>query len=280
MNLIICINKPSGPTSRDIVNKISKIFNTKKVGHTGTLDPLASGVLVVTVGKYTKLCDLLTSTYKEYEVEMILGYETDSLDITGKTTKESKKTVTQEEIEDAINNYKGKYLQEVPIYSAVKVNGKKLYEYARENKGVTLPKKEVDIKEISILSINNNIVNFKCTVSKGTYIRSLVRDIGRALGTYAVMSKLIRTKQGLFSLEEASTLESVREGNYRSLSIEDALNNICVIDLDEITYKEVSNGVVKKYNIKEDLILFKYAKEEVALYKRNINNEFRMYVKF
>ena len=280
MNFVIIINKPTGPTSRDIVNKVSKLFNTKKVGHTGTLDPLANGVLVVTVGKYTKLNELLTSTYKQYEVEMILGYETDTLDITGKKIKESDTIVSEDAIKKVISGFKGKYLQEVPAYSAVKVNGKKLYEYAREDKVVDLPKREVEIKDISNININGKCIKFDCVVSKGTYIRSLIRDIGSKLETYAVMSGLTRTKQGKFSIDNAYTLEEVEQGNYRPLRVEDALDNLHIINLDEFTYKEVLNGVVKGYNINEDIILFKYKDEDVALYKRDNNNKFRMYVKF
>lgn len=280
MNAILIINKSSGPTSRDVVNRVSKLFNTKKVGHTGTLDPMAKGVLVITIGKYTKLNDLLTSTYKEYEVEMILGYETDTLDITGKTIKKSNVEVSDEKIKNIIYSFKGKYIQEVPKYSAVKVNGKKLYEYAREDKVVDLPKREVEIKDISNININGRCIKFDCVVSKGTYIRSLIRDIGSKLETYAVMSGLTRTKQGKFSIDNAYTLEELEQGNYRPLRVEDALDNLHIINLDEFTYKEVSNGVVKGYNINEDIILFKYKNEEMALYKRDNNSKFRMYVKF
>ena len=139
---IIIINKPKDYTSRDIVNIVSKHFNTKKVGHTGTLDPLATGVLVICVGKATKLVDYLTSTYKEYIAEFILGVETDTLDITGNVLKEEKISKSKEEIEKVLNNMIGEYVQEVPIYSAVKINGKKLYEYAREGIDIELSKRE------------------------------------------------------------------------------------------------------------------------------------------
>ena len=143
MNGILIIDKPKGITSRDVVNNVVKRFNTKKVGHTGTLDPIATGVLVVCVGSATKLVDELTSHDKEYIASVELGALTDTLDNTGKILNEEKCIKTKEEIIDALNSFKGKYMQEVPIYSAVKINGKKLYEYARENIDIELPKREV-----------------------------------------------------------------------------------------------------------------------------------------
>lgn len=279
-NTILVINKPSGMTSRDVVNKISRALNTKKVGHTGTLDPMAKGALVITTGKYTKLNEILTSTFKEYLVEMILGYETDTLDISGSTLKESNITADEGQIKAVIESFKGTYNQEVPAYSAVKINGKRLYEYARENKEIELPKREVKIKDIRDIVISGNKVSFKCTVSKGTYIRSLVRDIGTKLGTYATMSDLVRTKQGKFSIEDAYTIEDIEQGKFTSLKIEDILDNLYTVNIDDKVYKEVSNGIVKEYNIEEDYILFKYSNTDIALYKRKENNKFGMYVKF
>ncbi len=131
-NGFLVVFKPSGCTSRDVVNRVSKILHTKKIGHTGTLDPFATGILILTIGKYTRLSDYITSVYKEYVTEAVLGYETDTLDYTGKTTLESDKMPTRKEIEKAILKFKGHYLQEVPLYSAVKIDGQKLYEYARK----------------------------------------------------------------------------------------------------------------------------------------------------
>ena len=163
---VIVVNKKTNMTSFDVVNEISRTLGIKKIGHTGTLDPLAEGVLVVTVGKATKIAELLTATYKEYEAGVILGVETDTLDITGKIIN-SKIVPDNLPIEKVLKSFKKTYLQEVPIYSAVKVKGKKLYEYARENKTVELPKKEVTIKEISILETDRNTFIFKALVSKG-----------------------------------------------------------------------------------------------------------------
>ena len=151
MNGIIVVNKEKGYTSRDVVNIVGKHLGTKKIGHTGTLDPIAEGVLVLVIGKYTKLTDYLTSEYKEYIAEFVLGYETDTLDNTGKIINTCEKKVSKEEIEKVVNSFCGKYNQEVPKYSAVKINGKKLYEYARENIEVKLPKREVEISNIELI---------------------------------------------------------------------------------------------------------------------------------
>ena len=203
MNGILIVNKSDGFTSRDVVNKLSKVFNTKKIGHTGTLDPIAKGVLVVVLGKYTKLCEDLTQTYKEYIATFKLGILTDTLDITGNVIDEKSCNVSEEEIRNVISNYKCVYNQEVPIYSSVKINGRKLYEYARNGEEVALPKREVDIKSIEVLEINKDIIKIKCLVSKGTYIRSLIRDIGESLNTHATMTDLIRTKQGIFDIKDS-----------------------------------------------------------------------------
>lgn len=277
MNGILIVNKSEGFTSRDVVNKLSKIFNTKKIGHTGTLDPIAKGVLVVVIGKYTKLCEDLTQTYKEYIATFKLGILTDTLDITGKILDEKDVTVTEEEIRNVIASYKCVYDQEVPIYSSVKINGRKLYEYARNGENVVLPKRKVDIKNIEVIDINKDIVKIKCLVSKGTYIRSLIRDIGSSLNTFATMTDLIRTKQGIFDIRDSYTLEDIENGNYKLIDIEDAMD-IFVID-DNTYLKDVTNGVKLKLDIDNKYILFKHEGNNIALYKKD-NDYFRMYIHF
>ena len=276
MNGILIVNKSDGFTSRDVVNKLSKVFNTKKIGHTGTLDPIAKGVLVVVLGKYTKLCEDLTQTYKEYIATFKLGILTDTLDITGNVIDEKSCNVSEEEIRNVISSYKCVYDQEVPIYSSVKINGRKLYEYARNGEEVTLPKREVDIKSIEVLEINKDIIKIKCLVSKGTYIRSLIRDIGESLNTHATMTDLIRTKQGIFDIKDSYTIEDIENGNYKLINIEDVLD-LYVINNEYI--KEATNGVKLKLDIKNKYILFKSNNEEVALYKKD-GEYFRMYVHF
>lgn len=277
MNGILIVNKSEGFTSRDVVNKLGKIFNTKKIGHTGTLDPLAKGVLVVVLGKYTKLCVDLTQTYKEYIATFKLGILTDTLDITGNIIDEKKVSVSNEEIINAINSFKGKYDQEVPIYSSVKINGKKLYEYARNGEEVCLPKREVDIRSIEMVDIDNDIVKIKCLVSKGTYIRSLIRDIGEKLNTHATMTDLVRTKQGVFDIDHSYTIEDIENGNYKFIDIEDILD-VCVMENND-NIDKIINGVKVKLNVKNKYILFKKDNKKIALYKSD-NSYFRMYIKF
>ena len=188
MDGILVVYKPKGMTSRDVVNKVGRILKIKKIGHTGTLDPLATGVLVLCIGKATKIVELLTATEKEYIAEMSFGIETDTLDSTGNIIKEEDFIVDEEKIEKVFSSLTGTYKQEVPLYSAIHVNGKKLYEYARNNEEVILPSRDVTISHLELLSIEENKVLFKTRVSKGTYIRSLIRDIAKKLDTVAVMS--------------------------------------------------------------------------------------------
>lgn len=281
MNGILIVNKDQDYTSRDVVNKLTKILNTKKIGHTGTLDPIATGVLVITIGKYTKLCEALTSKYKEYVAEMIIGRSTDTLDITGNTLEEKEVNISDEEIVKTINNFRGSYNQEVPIYSAVKINGKKLYEYARNNESVQLPSRVVDIKEIEVLDIHNNIVKLRCLVSKGTYIRSLIRDIGDTLNAPTVMKSLIRTKQGDFKIEDSYTLSDIENNNYKLVDIEKVLDmdTISTDDLYITVYKSVINGVKFDLSISDrPFVLFKRNNKTIAIYKRE-EDYYRMFIK-
>ena len=263
---IIIINKPKDYTSRDIVNIVSKHFNTKKVGHTGTLDPLATGVLVICIGKATKLVDYLTSTYKEYIAEFILGVETDTLDITGNVLKEEKISKSKEEIEKVLNNMIGEYVQEVPIYSAVKINGKKLYEYAREGIDIELPKRVVDIKSIELLNIENNKITIKTTVSKGTYIRSLIKDICTNLNTIGTMTNLIRTKQGKYNIEDSYTLDELE--NAKLISIEEILKDEFTVEVDDDLYTKIINGAMLDNIYQKDLIIFKKDGKILSAYRK------------
>lgn len=219
MNGVILVNKEKGKTSRDVVNDVSHILHTKKVGHTGTLDPIATGVLVITVGRYTKLNEVLTSTYKEYIAEFKLGVLTDTLDITGEVLKNEEVHIKDADIRSAVLSFKKSYMQSVPLYSSVKVKGKKLYEYARKGEDVNLPSRNVDIKKIEVLSIDDDTIKIKTLVSKGTYIRSLIRDIGEYAGVPATMTSLVRTKQGKFSVEDTCSVEDIKNNNYKLLTI-------------------------------------------------------------
>ena len=267
-NGILVINKDKGYTSRDVVNVISKLFETKKVGHNGTLDPIATGVLVVCLNRYTKLNELLSSDEKEYIAEVTLGVKMDTLDIEGKVLEEEKTNINKSDLEKVLKKYEITYMQEVPIYSAVKVNGKKLYEYARSGEEVILPKKEVTIKKIELLDFNSDKFTFKCLVSKGTYIRSLIRDILNDLGVIGTMSNLTRTKQGIFDIKDAYTLTDVRNGNYRFLKIKDVLDIDKVIVSDELKFK-ILNGSKIKGNYSDRVLFLDENGEELAIYKKD-----------
>ena len=266
MNGILLVDKEKDMTSRDVVNEISKMFHTKKVGHTGTLDPLATGVLVVCLGSYTKLTSLLTSMEKEYIATMKLGILTDTLDITGKVLKEEKVKISSEEIRKVFANFPKKYLQEVPLYSAVKVNGKKLYEYARENIEVTLPKKEVLIKELEIINIQDDTITFKALVSKGTYIRSLINDLASKLNTVGVMTDLRRVKQGNFKIEDCRKLKDINE---KMLITVDKIFDYPVININEEQFKKVINGNMLKLNCQDEFVFVSFNKEKIAIYQKD-----------
>ena len=273
MNGVIVVNKEKDCTSRDIVNIISKKLNIKKVGHTGTLDPLATGVLVICVGKATKLVELLTCEDKEYIAEVILGISTDTLDITGNILKEKDVIINKTSILECLNKLQGEYEQEVPIYSAVKINGKKLYEYARNNEEVKLPKRKVKIKKLELIgdikySDSKTIFKIKCLVSKGTYIRSLINDIATNLNTIGCMKSLIRTKQGNFKIENSYSLEDIKKDNYELLDIDNLLDNLYVVKVDNYLENKIRNGAILKNLYKDDVIVFKNLNNELlAIYQ-------------
>ena len=263
---ILFVNKPKDMTSRDVVNRVSKIYHTKKVGHTGTLDPLATGVLILCLGKYTKLVQELTSEEKEYVVVMKLGYLTDTLDVTGTILKEKKVQVSQERICSVFQNFPKEYWQTVPLYSAVKINGKKLYEYARENEEVELPKRKVQIKNLEILKIEKDTITFKTTVSKGTYIRSLIKDLASEMQEYGVMQELTRTKQGSFLLEDCSDLKDISE-NTPLKKLEDLFSYPRVQITEEIK-KRIQNGNVLYLEINAPRVLLMNQENAVAIYEK------------
>ena len=283
MNGILVINKPQNYTSRDIVNIVSKKLGTKKIGHTGTLDPLAEGVLVLTIGRALKISELLTSSQKEYIAQVILGYETDTLDITGKETKKNYPLVSEAMVREVLHKMVGRHLQEVPIYSAVKIKGKKLYEYARNNIPVVLPKREIEIYDISLVGslsyVENNVeFTIKCKVSKGTYIRSLIRDIGYALGTYGTMKKLVRIRQGIFTIDKSYALEDIANRNYKLISIKEALPDMKCITLDNNLLKKIKNGqVLEPFFDEEMALLLDERGKEIAIYRQDEKKKVRPY---
>ena len=221
---IINVYKEKGFTSHDVVAKLRRIVGQKKIGHTGTLDPDATGVLPVCLGKATKLCDLLTDKNKTYEAVLLLGKTTDTQDITGEVLEEkSTEALTEEKVREAIEGFIGDYEQIPPMYSALKVNGKKLYELAREGKVIERKARPVKILDIQILEIDLPKVRMEVSCSKGTYIRTLCHDIGEKLGCGGCMESLIRTRVSTFRIEDAKTLDEIetlkQEGKLAELLI-------------------------------------------------------------
>lgn len=208
---IINVYKEKGYTSHDVVAKMRGILKQKKIGHTGTLDPMAEGVLPVCLGKATRLCDMLTDKTKTYEAVLLLGRETDTQDTTGKVLAEYPVQVKEDQVREAVLSFLGHYDQIPPMYSALKVDGKKLYELARAGKEVERKARPVEILEIHVDRIELPRVTMTVTCSKGTYIRTLCYDIGRKLGCGGCMESLLRTKVSGFCLEDSLTLSRIQE---------------------------------------------------------------------
>ena len=211
MEGIIIVNKPKGITSFDVIRKLKKILKTKKIGHTGTLDPLATGVMLMCVGKATKLASDLEAKDKVYIADFDIGYATDTYDIEGKKIAENIIEISKENLEQSIKKFIGNIKQVPPMYSAIKIDGNKLYNLARKGIEVERPERDVTIEYINLLDFKDNKAKIETKVSKGCYIRSLIFDIGQDLGTYATMTALQRKQVGDYSLENSYSLEQIEE---------------------------------------------------------------------
>lgn len=262
LNGILIINKSKGYTSHDVVAKVKKILNVKKVGHTGTLDPNATGVLPLLLNDGTKLSKYLIEHDKEYIVTLKLGIRTDTLDSEGKILEERKvDSLVLEDTEKILNLFIGKQEQLPPKYSAIKVNGKKLYEYARNGEEVELKPRKIEIYNIELIKIdkNKNEIEFKVNCSKGTYIRSLCVDIANKLGTIGYMKELNRTKVGIFEISDAITIDELENNkqlaNNKLIEMEDLLKSKPKIILEDKKLKQFLNGVKITMNEKEDIYI-------------------------
>lgn len=255
MNGILILNKENGITSAEELNKVKRILGEKKIGHTGTLDPMATGVLVVLLGKCTKLSDVITSLTKEYIATVKIGIKTDTLDITGNILEQRKEMLEKDTLSNVINSFKKTYEQEVPSYSSVRIDGKHLYEYAREGIEVELPKRKVTIHEIELLEIKEDEFTFKCLVSKGTYIRSLIRDICDELGVIGTMSALERTKQGVFEIKDSYSIEDIENGKYEFIPLEKVLVHEKRIITEE-NKKQIMNGSILERNSDKEYFFY------------------------
>lgn len=211
MEGIILVNKPKGISSFDVIRKLKKILKTKKIGHTGTLDPLATGLMLICVGKATKLASDLEAKNKVYLADFEIGYATDTYDIEGKRIAENLIDVSKDNLELSLKKFIGDIKQVPPMYSAIKINGNKLYHLARKGIEIERPERDVTIEYIKLLDFKDNKAKIETKVSKGCYIRSLIYDIGLDLGTYATMTELQRINVGEYSLTNSYTLEQMEE---------------------------------------------------------------------
>jgi tRNA pseudouridine55 synthase len=248
-NGVLVVDKPQGPTSFDVVHKVRAALKTKKVGHTGTLDPMATGVLPICLGDATRIAQFITEKDKDYEAQLRLGVTTDTLDAEGKVLLERPvPTITRELLEAALSKFRGTFLQTPPMYSAVKVGGKRLYELAREGKEVERAAREVTVHALTLVDFSAEQVRLKVSSSKGFFVRTLAADLGEALGCGAHLTALRRTRSGTFSLSQALTLDKVlllgpdgvRE---RLVSPDEALRELPVVTLQEADATRVRHGV-------------------------------------
>lgn len=273
MNGIINIFKPKEMTSHDVVAVLRKKTGIKRVGHTGTLDPMATGVLPICIGKATRVSEYLLNHDKEYIADLTLGSRTDTLDAEGKVIDTSIKRVTRDDIITIISSYQGNIKQTPPMYSALKHKGKKLYELAREGKTIERPKRDVKIYSIDILNIiDNNKITFKVKCSRGTYIRTLCDDIGYDLGTFGHLSYLMRTQAGPFNIEKSYALNYVKKMDLDEIKnitvpMDYALSDLESFKIADQDYKRLINGVKIKL---DNIIEYKPDK----LYKVYCKNEF------
>ena len=268
------INKPKSWTSQDLCSKFKKLYNFNKVGHSGTLDPNATGLMLIATNKYTKLFDYITNKDKTYVVKTLFGYDSETLDIDSNYEKihEIDLNKIKDEFINAVNNKKGESLQIPPKYSAVKVKGKRLYKYAREGKEVEIPKRKINVKKIEIIKIDNETAEIKVKVSEGTYIRSLISDIAKSLNTVAIVSDLERISIGNLDINHNCFISNIEELNNNF--IPNSISSDEIIDLPVINVKEkdldnIKNGELMSntfFKTKEIYIL-KYEGNVVATYK-------------
>lgn len=251
MNGILCVNKPQDFTSFDVVAKLRGILGMKRLGHAGTLDPMATGVLPVFVGNATKACDIMPDNFKSYRAGFKMGQTSDSQDITGKILTTSDKIISLDDIIEILPDFTGKIMQLPPMYSAVQVNGKRLYDFARQGIEVERQPREIEIRKLNIVeydtTVQEGIMEIDC--GKGTYIRTIIHDIGQKLGCGGIMTSLVRTYASGFTLNDCYTFEEIQqardENNLESLilPIERIFNTLPKLRLNEHQTKLYKNGV-------------------------------------
>ena len=269
MNGVLIVKKEAGMTSHDVVFKLRKILQTKKIGHSGTLDPNATGVMIVLVGKATKILPFIEDIDKEYLATLKLGIQTDTDDIWG-TVLATKEITPINDFQNILNQFKGKIKQLPPMISSIKIKGKKLYEYARANEYVERPLRDVTIH--SITCEDESSLAFRVFCSSGTYIRSLCVDIAEKTNNLGCMSSLVRTKVGRFSLNDAYTLEQVANQNFKLHSIYDMLSHFPMVEY--VPIEDIKNGKRVHIDCQHDTIAITHKGDVVAIYERSHKDVF------
>ena len=282
---ILNVNKEVGISSNKCVGLVKKALNTKKVGHTGTLDLEADGVLPIVIGKATRVSDFLMDEKKEYITEAIFGSRTDTLDWSGQVVEESNKTFTKDELMSEMENFTGQIIQIPPMYSAIKINGTKMYDLARKGIEVERKTRNVTIYDFKLLDFDFPKATFKITCSKGTYIRTLIDDLGEALGSFAYVNKLTRSKVGDFVIEEAISSADLLEMDKdqilkRIKPVDYALKDYKEIRLDKSYFKQATNGMTMRVNaLYSDDLLRVYVEDQFIGLGKNFKNEDRYFLK-
>ena len=269
MENVLYVDKPKGISSFDVCYRLRRVLGTKKIGHTGTLDPNATGVMIVLFDKATKANQFLVSDSKEYLAEVKIGIETDTLDIDGNVIGQYDEAMPDETtLKEALNAFKGESEQEVPITSAVSVDGKRLYQYQRENKEVILPKRRIEVFDISLKTVKEDSFVFSASVSSGTYIRALARDILKKLNIHGTLSELRRTKVDDISVKECDSLDEILKGNYKAHDLYDLLSKRYPV-FEGFEEKDVLNG--KRINVasSENKILMAKDDRALAIYEKD-----------
>ena len=244
MNGFINVLKPTGCTSAAMVGIVKRTLNFKSVGHMGTLDPFGTGVLVIAIGKSAKLFDMLNEKQKIYRAVFSFGWATDTVDSDGKILTEGGIVPSEEEINEKLPSFLGDIMQVPPMYSAIKIDGKRAYDLARAGKEFEITARKVHIYDYKLIKkISEKSYLFEIVCSTGTYIRSLCNDLAKSLGTTAVMTAIIRTKSGVFNIENAVTLEKLKQGEFKIIPTEDVLSNLSSITVLEDDMKKLANGM-------------------------------------
>ena len=255
-NGILIVDKPAGWTSQDVVSKLKGVFHTRRIGHGGTLDPMATGVLPVFVGRATRAAEFLSAADKRYLAVLRLGVTTDTQDSTGTVLREQETTVSREELEAALSGFLGEQLQTPPMYSAIKIGGKKLYELARQNKEVARPARRITVHEIKLIGQEQGDWKIEVHCSKGTYVRTLCHDIGQRLGCGGCMSGLRRLRAGAFSIEQAHPLEQILAAEKPEellLPVDSLFSELPAVRLNEQQTKKCRNGAAFPFDWQGDL---------------------------